>query len=169
MRGWERLAVLGVGAVLVRLAACSDGDGVLGDDPEVIAGEPQTVELGCSEYTVTADFGDGTQEVRKNYYAESDLPGFDPATARSLTIIVCGRESWNGSEWAPAAPNGTYCPEGATCTGQTPARYACEMLGEGDDVTLEAGKVQVDCGGSFTSVDGEPSGGRWTKVYVSYQ
>ncbi|MEJ7732100.1 MAG: hypothetical protein WKG00_23175 [Polyangiaceae bacterium] len=170
MRGWERLAVLGVGAVLVRLAACSDGDGVLGDDPEVNAGEPQVVALSCSaEYTVTADFGDGTQEVRKSYYAEADLPGFDPATSRSFSILVCGRERWDGGAWVPATPNGTFCPDGATCTGQTPARYPCEMLHEGDDVTLQAGKVQVDCGGSFEPADGDASGGRWTQVYVSYQ
>jgi hypothetical protein len=169
MRGWERLAVLGVGAVLVRLAACSDGDGMLGDDPEVIAGEPQTVALGCSEYTVTADFGDGNQEVRKNYYAASDLPGFDPATARSLTILLCDKERWESGAWVTAGPSGTFCPDGATCTGQTPPGYACEMLGEGDDVSLQAGKIQVDCGGSFQSQEGEVSGTRWTKVYVSYQ
>jgi len=169
MRGWERLAVLGVGAVLVRLAACSDGDGVLGDDPEANGGEPQTLTLACSEYTVTADFDDGTQEVRRRYYAEADLPGFDPASARSLTILLCGRERWTSGAWAPAPAADTYCPEGATCTGQTPTGYACEMLNEGDDVTLQSGKVLVDCGGYVKPVEGEESGNRWTKVYVSYQ
>ena len=77
MSGWERLALLGVGAVLVRLAACSDG-GTLGD-PELVAGEPTVLALGCTtEYTTTADFEDGSQEIHKSYYAEADVAEFRP-------------------------------------------------------------------------------------------
>ena len=168
MGGWERLAVLGVGAVLVRLAACSDGDGMLGD-PEVVAGEPTVLALSCTtEYTTTADFENGTQEIHKRYYAEADVADFDPATARSLTVILCGKERREGGTWAPAPPNGTtYCPDGATCTGQNPTAYDCEPF-EDDDVTLQAGKVRVDCG-YWTEASGEDSGTRWTRVYVSFR
>jgi len=166
MSGWERLALLGVGAVLVRLAACSDG-GTLGD-PELVAGEPTVLALGCTtEYTTTADFEDGSQEIHKSYYAEADVAEFDPATARSLTIILCGKERREGGTWAPAPPNGTFCPEGATCTGQKPTAYDCEPF-EDDDVTLQAGKVRVDCGYSKEASD-EESGTRWTRVYVSFR
>lgn len=122
-----RAGLILLGSVCVKIVACSDGlDTTSSGGTTGVAHAAddvgQTIALQCP---------DQPQGGESTLRAQAEIPGFDPATLRAMTITVCDEEVLEGGAWV-AKPS----TDG----------YRCELHKEGDDVRFSAGEVRIDCG-----------------------
>lgn len=176
MNARRAFATIGLAALLVTLTAMCGSGGRRGGALLVDAGlrlmdagrmmlpdaaaEPMTLDLPCDrEVTWTQDNPSSRAHFAlTSYYAELDLATLDPARARHVSAIVCGREIFEARD---------FCVPGYTCSGERPpdGTYDCQTA----TVELDRGRLRVACGQRSESTSSEPPvhGIRWRTARVS--
>lgn len=138
------------------------------DPPPREVVEVTRISAACDQIaTQTTEFvGEGNtynNELRQ-FYADVDVPGLDPAGAPLLTVVGCERETFGRGL-------GGTCGDDFRCTNDTPEPLACATLGFAQ---VGEGRLRVFCGhrqmlrrGAPGEEEEEVSGERWNTIRVS--